>query len=116
MHDVLVNKITFRSLNIIDDYNRECLGITIDTTLSSKRVIRQLDQLIAWRGAPQRIRVDNGPEFISSALADWALRRGIELKFIEKGKPFQNGFIERFNRTYREEVLSKYCFTRIQQV
>ena len=89
MHDVLSTGVNFRSLNIIDDYNRECLGITIDTTLNSKRVIRQLDQLIGWRGIPKKIRVDNGPEFIAQALASWASERGIELKFIEKGKPFQ---------------------------
>ncbi len=115
MHDVLSTGVNFRSLNIIDDYNRECLGITIDTTLNSKRVIRQLDQLVGWRGKPQKIRVDNGPEFIAQALNSWATERGIALHFIEKGKPFQNGFMERFNRSFREEVLDAYCFTRIKE-
>jgi putative transposase len=115
MHDVLSNKINFRSLNIIDDYNRECLGITIDTTLNSKRVIRQLEQLVGWRGIPQRIRVDNGPEFIAVALGEWTKSKGIELKFIEPGKPYQNGYMERFNRSFREEVLDNYCFDRLAE-
>jgi len=115
MHDVLSNKINFRSLNIIDDYNRECLGITIDTTLNSKRVIRQLEQLVGWRGIPQRIRVDNGPEFIAVALEEWTKSKGIELKFIEPGKPYQNGYMERFNRSFREEVLDSYCFDRLAE-
>lgn len=115
MHDTLSNGITFRSLNIIDDYNREALNITVDTSLASKRVIRELDKLIAWRGQPGRIRVDNGPEFIAEALREWSIERGIDIKFIEKGKPHQNGFMERFNRSFREEVLDAYLFTRLQE-
>ncbi|QJB32312.1 IS3 family transposase [Chitinophaga oryzae] len=113
MHDTLSNGVTFRSFNIIDDYNREALNITIDTNLTSKRIIRQLDQLIAWRGQPLKIRVDNGPEFVAEALSQWAEIRCVELKFIQKGKPFQNGYMERFNRSYREEVLDAFCFTRL---
>jgi putative transposase len=114
MHDTLSNGVSFRSLNIIDDFNREVMTITMDTSLTSKRVIRELDQLIAWRGAPQKIRVDNGPEFIAAAMTGWAKDRSIEIKFIEPGKPYQNGYIERFNRSFREEVLDAYCFTRIR--
>jgi putative transposase len=114
MHDTLSNGVTFRALNIIDDFNREALTITMDTSLTSKRVIRELDQLIAWRGAPQKIRVDNGPEFIAEAMAEWAKSRGIEIKFIQKGKPYQNGYMERFNRSFREDVLDAYCFSRIR--
>ncbi|CDH45841.1 transposase [Candidatus Contendobacter odensis Run_B_J11] len=115
MHDTLSNGINFRSLNIIDDYNREALCLTIDTSLTSKRVIRELDKLIAWRGQPTRIRVYNGPEFIAEVLNKWAGDRNIELKFIEKGKPHQNGFMERFNRSFREEVLDAYQFTRLNE-
>lgn len=114
MHDTLLNGVNFRTLNVIDDFNREALLMTMDTSLTSKRVIRELDQMIAWRGAPQKIRVDNGPEFIAEALAQWAVDRGIEIKFIEKGKPYQNGYMERFNRSFREEVLDAYQFTRIR--
>lgn len=118
MHDTLVNGRKIRTLNIIDDFNREVLQIAIDTSLNSKRVIRELEQLISWRGIPDRIRVDNGPEFIAAALELWCQdpERNIELSFIQKGKPSQNGYIERFNRSYREEVLSAFLFESIQQV
>ena len=99
MHDTLLNGRKIRTLNIIDDYNREVLNITIDTSLNSKRVIRELEQLVSWRGIPDRIRMDNGPEFISERLSEWCNHpeRNIDLKFIQKGKPSQNGYIERFN-------------------
>lgn len=87
MHDVLSNGVKFRSFNVIDDFNRECLNLTLDTSINSKRVIRELDKLIAWRGMPSRIRVDNGPEYISHAMAEWAEERGIVLKFIQPGSP-----------------------------
>jgi putative transposase len=115
VHDGLINGIKFRSFNIIDDFNREALNITLDTSITSKRVIRQLEQLIAWRGKPERIRVDNGPEFIAHAMEEWADKREIDLKFIQKGKPHQNGYIERFNRSYREEVLDAFCFKRLKE-
>jgi putative transposase len=118
MHDTLMNGRKIRTLNIIDDYNREVLNITIDTSLNSKRVIRELEQLVSWRGIPDRIRVDNGPEFISERLSEWCNHpeRNIDLKFIQKGKPTQKGYIERFNRSYREEVLSAYLFESIEDV
>jgi len=118
MHDTLLNGRKFRTLNIIDDFNREALLITIDTSISSQRVIRELEKLTGWRGIPDRIRVDNGPEFIANALDEWCSdkKRNIELKFIQKGKPSQNGYIERFNRSYREEVLSAYLFDSLEQV
>ena len=115
MHDVLSNGVKFRSFNVIDDFNRECLNLTLDTSINSKRVIRELDKLIAWRGMPNRIRVDNGPEYISHAMGKWAEVRGIELKFIQPGSPYQNGYVERFNKSYREEVLDAFSFTRIKE-
>lgn len=115
MHDTLSNGVRFRAFNIIDDFNREALNITIDTSLTAKRVIRELDQLIGWRGTPEKIRVDNGPEFIAEAMQSWAQSRSIDLKFIQKGKPYQNGYVERFNRTFREEVLDAYCFSRLRE-
>src|SRR5690606_11980549 len=98
MHDGLFQGKTFRSFNVIDDFNREVLTIAIDTSLTSERVIRELDKLIEWRGKPNSLRVDNGPEFISQSLSDWAAKHGIKIVFIQKGKPHQNGYIERFNR------------------
>jgi len=118
MHDTLINGRKFRTLNIIDDFNREILQIAIDTSLNSQRVIRELEQLISWRGKPDRIRVDNGPEFISAKLDEWCNHsdRKINLQFIQKGKPSQNGYIERFNRSYRNEVLSAYLFHSLEEV
>jgi putative transposase len=115
MHDSLEQGKSFRSFNVIDDFNREALVIAIDTSLTSHRVTRELDKLVAWRGQPQFLRVDNGPEFIAQALADWAHGRNIQLTFIEKGKPHQNGYIERFNKTYRQEVLDSFAFDNLRQ-
>ncbi len=113
MHDVLGNGVKFRSFNVIDDYNREGLNITLDTSLNAKRVVKELDQLIAWRGTPRRIRVDNGPEYISETMRLWAIERKIELKFVEPGSPYQNGYVERFNKSYREEVLDAFTFRKL---
>jgi putative transposase len=115
MHDGLIGGKPFRSFNVIDDFNREVLNITIDTSLTSLRVIRELNTLIEWRGKPVKLRCDNGPEYVSQALEDWASANGIELTFIQPGKPHQNGYIERFNRTYREEILDNYAFENLSQ-
>lgn len=115
MHDGLINGVKFRSFNVIDDFNREALNVTLDMSLTSQRVIRELEKLIEWRGKPERLRVDNGPEFIAQALENWAQSQSIELKFIQKGKPHQNGYVERFNRSYREEVLDAFAFESIRQ-
>ena len=116
MSDALVTGHRIRTLNVIDDFNREVLAIEVDTSLPAKRVIRVLDQISDWRGTPQRIRIDNGPEFISSAMAHWAQTNQVTLDFIQPGQPAQNAFIERFNRTYREEVLDSYLFHNLQEV
>jgi len=74
-----------------------------------------LERIIAWRGKPRRIRVDNGPEYIAQILAEWCERHGIELKHVQKGSPYQNGFVERFNKSFREEVLDAHSFTRLKE-
>lgn len=116
MVDSLWSGRSFRTFNVIDDFNREGLRIEIDTSLPGPRVVRALEELAEIRGVPKRLRLDNGPEFISQALGDWAKRRGIELQFIQPGKPTQNAYIERFNKTFRTEVLSCYVFTSLSEV
>ena len=116
MSDALQDGRRFRTLNLIDDYNREALAIEVDTSLPSQRVIRTLDRVANWRGYPARIRCDNGPEFIAQALETWAAKHQVTLDFIQPGKPAQNAYIERFNRTYREEVLDLYLFQSLTEV
>tara|TARA_R100000687_G_scaffold82893_1_gene83725 strand:+ start:1906 stop:2619 length:714 start_codon:yes stop_codon:yes gene_type:complete len=106
----------FRTFNVVDDFNREALAIEVDLNLPALRVIRTLDRAAAWRGYPKKLRMDNGPEFISTALAEWAEENGVELEFIKPGKPTQNSYIERFNRTYRNEILDFYLFSRLSEV
>ena len=116
MMDNLSDGKKFRTLNVIDDFNREALAIVPSKSITSNRVVLELEQLIEWRGKPECIRVDNGPEFIAEALQAWAKRNEINLKFIEPGKPAQNGYIERFNRTYRSEILSMNLFESLNEV
>lgn len=116
MSDALEDGRRFRTFNVIDDCRREALAIEIDLNLGGKRVVRVLDRIAEVRGFPAKIRFDNGPEFTSVAIADWAERNGVELEFIKPGRPMQNGFIERFNRTYREAVLDMYIFESLDQV
>lgn len=116
MSDALWDGRRFRTFNVVDDYNREALGIEVDLSLPSQRVVRVLDQIAMWRGLPARLRFDNGPEFTAVAVADWAEANGVELEFIKPGKPMQNGFVERFNRTYREAVLDMFIFESLDDV
>lgn len=108
MQDALWDGRRFRTFNVIDDYNREALAVEIDTGIAAQRVVRILDQIAVWRGLPAKIRFDNGPELTALAVAEWAEENNVELEFIKPGKPMQNGFIERFNRSYREAVLNMY--------
>lgn len=116
MSDNLYSGRHFRTFNVIDDYNREILAIEIDMSLPALRVIRVLDRIAEYRGYPKRLRQDNGPEFISHALELWAEIHGVKLDFIKPGKPTQNAYIERFNRTYRNEVLDCYLFNSLTEV
>jgi putative transposase len=116
MSDSLVSGQRFRTLNILDDYNREVLNIEIATSLPSERVIRVLEELKETRGLPEKIRVDNGPEFISNKLRSWLEKNCVTFQFIQPGKPTQNAYVERFNRTYRKEVLDKYLFFSLKEV
>ncbi|MBT2750047.1 MULTISPECIES: integrase core domain-containing protein [unclassified Lysobacter] len=92
------------------------IEIEIDSSLPSARVIRALDERVEVRGAPTRLRLDNGPEFISDALKQWARHRHVELLHIQPGKPTQNAYIERFNRTFRTQILDRFVFTTLDEV
>lgn len=116
MHDNLINGRKYRTLNVIDDYNREALATEIDFSLPAPRVIRVLEWLIEQRGKPFAIRCDNGPEYISDLLKQWAQNNDIELWYIQPGNPQQNGYVERFNRTMRYELLNQCLFENIAQV
>lgn len=115
MHDALVCGRRFRTFNVVDDFNREALAIEIDLNIPAQRIVRVLDRIVANRGYPLKMRMDNGPELISLVLAQWAEEHGVQLEFIRPGKPTQNAFIERFNRTYRTEVLDFYLFRTLNE-
>jgi len=110
MRDCLRGGRPFRILNVLDDCARECLKAVVDTSISGRRVVRELDDLISRVGKPHEIVVDNGPEFACSVLADWAEKHAIEIRFIEKGKPHQNAFVESYNGTFRDECLNESLF------
>ena len=114
--DTLTDGRRFRTLNVIDDFNRQVLGVEVDFCLPATRVVRLLTQLVEQYGRPAKLRCDNGPELISSALSEWCEAQGIALHWIQPGKPTQNAYIERFNGSFRREVLDAYLFTSLQQV
>lgn len=115
MADRLADGRAFRLLNVLDDYNREGLGIEVDFSLPAERVVRSLDRIIEWRGRSLAIRVDNGPEYVSGTLVNWAEKKGIALTYIQPGKPQQNAYVERYNRTVRHEWLGLYLFETIEE-
>jgi putative transposase len=109
--DQLADRRRLRVLPILDAYSRECLAIEADTSLPSQRVTRVLEELKARRGLPEKIVVDNGPEFTAQHLDQWAFANGVQLHFIEPGKPMQNGYIESFNDKLRDECLNEHWFS-----
>ncbi len=106
----------FRTLNVIDDFSREVLAVEIDISLPASRVIRCLDQIAEECGYPRKLRSDNGPEFIANELKKWAKLNDVDHRHIEPGKPTQNAYVERFNRTFREDVLSMNAFGNLDEV
>ena len=115
MRDTLADGRVFRVLNIVDDYTRECLAIEVDTSLPGARVVRVLERLIALGRQPLHIVVDDGPEFSSKAVDQWAARRGVSLRFIDPGQPMQKAYIESFNGKFRDECLSQHWFISLDE-
>ena len=116
MSDPLYAGRRFRTFNVIDDFNRELLHVEIDTSITGQRLIRVFKRLRLERGLPDILRTDNGPEFLSGEFVAWAEEAGMMIRYIQPGKPNQNAFIERFNKTYRNEVLDLYLFRNLQEV
>ncbi len=116
MSDTLYCGMRFRTFNVLDDFNREALAIEIDTSLTSERLVRIFEQLREQRGLPDMLRTDNGPEFLGAAFTEWCAENGIFIDYIEPGKPNQNAYIERFNRSYRTEVLDTWLFRSLEEV
>lgn len=115
MSDALYDGRRFRSLDIVDDCSRECLAMEIDTSLPGDRVVRVLDRLVYMRGKPDELLMDNGPEFTSRVLDDWAYANGVRLRFIDPGKPAQNAYVESFNGKARDEFFNDEWFESIHE-
>ena len=115
VHDATAGGRVFRTLNVVDDFTRECLAIEVDTSLPGLRVARVLNRLAIERGGlPQEIVVDNGPEFRGKPFNKWSERAGVKLRFIDPGKPVQNAFVESFNGRFRDECLNEHWFVNLE--
>ncbi len=115
MIDRTANGQAFKILNIIDEYTRECLKIKVSRKIGSQDVIDELFNLIIYRGIPEHIRSDNGPEFTAKAVRSWLNRLGVKTMFIEPGSPWENGYIESFNGKLRDELLNREVFTTLEE-
>lgn len=113
--DSLVNGMKFRALTIVDNFSRVSPAVEVDFSLTGKRVVEVLDRLGRTYGLQKTIRVDNGTEFCSKAMDEWAYRKGIKLEFIRPGKPMEKGYIESFNGKLREECLNQNWFESIEE-
>ena len=114
MSDALVDGRKIRTFNVVDHFNRECLGIKIAHSLPARRVIDTFERMIEKYGKPKKIRTDNGPEFTSKLFQAWLHDNQIQWSKIQKGSPWQNAIVERFNRTYREDVLDANWFYNVE--
>lgn len=113
--DSLASGRRLKCLTVVDDFSRECVDIAVDHGMGAHAVIRVLDQAARFRGYPQAIRTDNGPEFTSRAFMAWARSHGIDHRLIEPGKPMQNGYIESFNGKFRDECLNEQWFSTLAE-
>ena len=106
----------FRTVNVIDDFNRQSVHIAVDTSINASRLVRVFEQITRDHGLPKGIRTDNGPAFLGEAFKQWSKDNGVDLQHIQAGQPNQNTFIERFNRTFREDVRDQYLFSNLEEV
>lgn len=113
VYDALATGRTLRVLSIVDNFTRECLALEVDTCFASQRVTRVLDGLIAQRGAPKALRMDNGPELTSRHFLAWCVERKIATNYIQPGRPMQNGHVESFNGRFRDECLNASWFRNL---
>jgi putative transposase len=113
VHDALASGRTVRVLTVVDNFTRECLGLEVDSSFSSQRVTRILDNVIEQRGAPKALRLDNGPELTSRHFLAWCVERKVATNYIQPGKPMQNGYIESFNGRFRDECLNANWFRNL---
>jgi len=100
---------------MIDEYTRECLAMLVNRRITSRDVIDQLFQLFVLRGIPEHIRSDNGPEFTAREIRRWLARIGVKTLFIERGSPWENGYVESFNGKLRDELLNREIFTTLTE-
>lgn len=115
MSDQLSTGRRFRVFNVIDDHSRECHVSMTDFSIGGRRVARMLERLVELYGKPKAIVCDNGTEFTSMAMFDWARRSGVDLQFIQPGKPQQNGLCESFNARLRDECLNENLFSTLRE-
>jgi putative transposase len=113
--DRTTNGKAFRMLNIIDEFTRECLSITVNRKIMAQDVIDALFNLFVFRGIPEHIRSDNGPEFTAKAVRKWLNHLEVKTLFIEPGSPWENGYIESFNGKLRDELLNREIFTTLEE-
>lgn len=116
MSDSLVSGRKLRVLKVMDDCTRESLAVWCDYSITGEKVTEILEYVISERAKPAQIRVDNGPEFTGKAFTNWCTKQGINIKYIQPGRPMQNAYIERLNRTFREDVLDAYLFESLEEV
>jgi putative transposase len=116
MSDSLSTGRKFRTLNVLDDFNREALAIEVSMSIPAEYVVRVLERIVYFRCKPKRVRVDNGPEFLAQAFVEWCKKEDIEILYIQPGKPMQNAYIERFNGSFRRDVLDANWFNSLEEV